>query len=99
MTLTHIGWYVTVAGLLLGFLATVLSLIWHKIDNAAHQHMAKAKEAWSKGDKVEGSKWHDKVNSALQIGYKIRSVGVFVLYTSAILTLFGWLCLAIGSRP
>lgn len=99
MTLTHIGWYVTVAGLLLGFLAIVLSLIWHKIDNAADQHMAKAKEAWSKGDKAEGSKWHDKVNAALQIGYKIRSVGVFVLYTSAILTLFGCLCLAIGSRP
>lgn len=99
MTLKILGWYITVGGLLLGFIAIVMSLVWHKLDNKADHYLTLAKQFWSEGNKIDGGKWHDKTNDLLKTCHKIRAVGVVVLYTSAIATLMGCLFLAIGSKP
>lgn len=99
MNLTILGWYITVIGLSLGFLAIMLSLVWQKLDNKADGYLSNAKEFWSKGNKEDGGDWHDKTNDILKLANKIRAAGVVILYTSAIATLLGCLFLAIGSKP
>lgn len=99
MNLTILGWYVTVAGLFLGFAAILLSLLWHKLDNKADLYLTRAKQFWSEGNKIDGGKWHDKTNDVLKVAVQVRTIGVAVLYTAAIITLFGCLFLAIGSKP
>lgn len=99
MNLTTLGWYITVLGLLLGFITVMMSLVWHKIDNKADHYLTIAKQFWSEGNKEDGSEWHLKSNRMLAMCHIIHRVGAVILYAAAILTLLGCLFLAIGSKP
>lgn len=98
MNLWTIGWNMTVAGLAMFIIVLVMSLVWHRIDNKADLCLTQAKEFWSKGNKVDGGKWHDETNRLLAIGVRIKAVGVALLYGGGFVTLFGCLLLAVGSR-
>lgn len=99
MTLSIIGWYLTTAGIILALSTIALSLVWHRIDNTADLYMSKAKEYWAKGNKEDGSAWHEKVNRLMQIAHRIKVIGIGLLYVSAGVTLIGCLLLAIGNKP
>lgn len=96
--LSQIGWYFTFTSLAMFLLVLVLSLFWHWIDGKADACLTIAKEFWSKGNKVDGGIWHDETNKHLALGYKIKAVGMFLLYAAAFIGLFGGLFLLVGSR-
>lgn len=97
MNMTDVGMFLSVLGVTLGFLAILMSFLWHRNDRAHERCMEQAKTFYSEGNKQDGSSWHNKAEKRLRVGVRIRNIGMLCLYPGYALMLLGFLVLVVGN--